>query len=83
MSHDEKIKERLLKIWRMSCLLGAELEGLDVLCKSRSMQFAVLQSCQSQFCDWRGFNLGELMNLFGIPPENRIVKIKKGVVVDI
>lgn len=83
MSNDEKAKERMLGIWRMSCELAAELEGMDNLCKSRSVQYGTLQLCQSQFADWRGFNLGELMNLYGIPPEKRIVKIEKGVVVDI
>ena len=80
MSPDEKIELRVQRIWRMAAELQVELDRLDDLCNSRSVQFAALQSCQGRLGEWRGFNLGELMNLFGIPPEFRDVIISKGVI---
>ena len=82
MAGEEKIERRMQGIWRLACELGVEMEKLDDLFNSRSAEFAALQLCQSQFRDWRGYNLGELMNLFGIPPEKRAVSIRKGALVD-
>ena len=80
MSPDEKIDLRMQRLWRMAAELQVELDLLDDLCNSRSVQFAALQSCQGQLRDWRGLALGELMNLFGIPPENRDAIISKGAI---
>jgi len=78
MAGEENIERRLQGIWRMACELDVELNMLDDLVGNRSVQFAAMQSCQSQYREWRGYNLGELMNLFGIPPEKRAVSIRKG-----
>jgi len=63
-------KERLLGIWELSSRLGAELERLDKLEPNR-LQRAAISSVQAQYRWWRGSNLGELLNLFEIPPEER------------
>jgi len=79
---EESIERRMQKIWLMACELDNEMNQLDDLAGNKSVQFAAIQSCQSQYRDWRGYNLGELMNLFGIPPEKRAVSIRKGALVD-
>ena len=78
MAGEESVELRMQKLWRMACELDVELNMLDDLVGNRSVQFAAMQSCQSQYREWRGYNLGELMNLFGIPPEKRAVSIRKG-----
>ena len=82
MAGEESVEKRMQGIWRLACELDVELDGLDDLAGNKSVQFAAIRSCQSRFRDWRGFNLGELMNLFGIPPEKRAVSIRKGALVN-
>jgi len=82
MAGEEKIERRMQGIWRLACELGVELEKLDDLFNSRSAEFKALQSAQSVFRDWRGSNLGELMNMSGVPVDKRNVSIKKGQVVE-
>jgi len=81
MSRD--IDDRMKRCWLMSCRLQAELESLDKIFGSRTVQYRQLQHCKGQFRDWRGFEVGELMNLCGLPPEKRGVKVEKGKVVRI
>ena len=78
MAGEESVERRMQNVWRLACELDVELDRLDDLVGNKSVQFAAMQSCQSQFREWRGYNLGELMNLFGIPPEKRAVSIRKG-----
>lgn len=78
MAGEESVEKRMQKIWRMACELDVEVNMLDDLVGNKSVQFAALQLCQSRLRDWRGYDLGELMNLFGIPPEKRLVSIRKG-----
>jgi len=78
MAGEESVERRMQNVWRLACELDVELDRLDDLVGNKSVQFAAMQSCQSQFREWRGYNLGELMNLFGIPPEKRAVTIRKG-----
>lgn len=77
MSRDQKVKDRMMKIWNMACLLGAEMESLDDLVDRNSAAERKVLTCQGQFGDWRGVHLGEIMNLFGIPAEKRKVNVKK------
>ena len=60
----------LLEIWGLAGQLGDKLEALDKIEPNRR-QRAAIQSAQAQYRDWRGINLGELLNLFGLPPEKR------------
>ena len=63
-------KGMLLEIWGLAGQLGEKLESLDKIEANRRQRAAIV-SAQAQYRDWRGINLGELLNLFGLPPEKR------------
>lgn len=65
-------KTELLEIWGLAGRLADKLDRLDKIdVNRRSEKYAAIQSAQNSFRDWRGINLGELMNLFDLPPEKR------------
>ena len=65
------MKEQLLEIWELSSLMKNKLDRLDKVRRPTKAQWAAIQSAQNSFRDFRGINLGELLNLFGLPPEKR------------
>lgn len=65
------MKEQLLEIWELSGRMKEKLDALDKVRRPTKAQWAAIQSAQNSFRDFRGINLGELLNLFGLPPEKR------------
>ena len=63
-------KGMLLEVWSLAGQLGDKLEALDKIGASRRQRAAIV-SAQAAYRDWRGINLGELLNLFDLPPEKR------------
>ncbi len=63
-------KRQLLETWELAERLREKLNSLDKLRPNRRQQ-AAISSVQAQYRWWRCSNLGELLNEFGIPPEDR------------
>jgi len=69
-NNKSSIENELLLVWALAGQLGDKLEALDKIKASRRQRAAIV-SAQAQYRDWRGFNIGELLNLFDLPPEKR------------
>ena len=65
------VKEIMLDIWSDSSMLQKKLDRLDKLSPVNKDQSDAIQSAQNGLRGWRGCNLGELMNRFGLPPGER------------
>lgn len=66
----ENHKSQLLSIWLAAEQLAGELESLDKIEASRR-QRAAIGKVRAQFRWWRNADLGELLNLYDLPPEKR------------
>lgn len=64
------IEKKLLALWAASRAFLRQLDDLDKI-KATTEQRAAINSAQAEYRWFQGANLGELLNLFHLPPESR------------
>jgi hypothetical protein len=64
------IEKEFLAIWAQSRVFLRRLDRLDNI-EANKAQRAAIVSVQASFRDFQFTNLGELLNLFDLPPEKR------------